>query len=285
MRQGEFGVERDRGAVFGGGLVGLPWSASTLPRLLCGGKYLGSSAIAVLYSAAASSGFPWSARTIAEIVVRRGVFGVEGGSRCDIRRRPVGLSLVFEDNPRLLCGAAYLGSSWIAVRYSAAASSGLPWSLEDDAEPDMRKSGSGVELDRSRYSATAASRLPWSLRHFARAMWVNAYLGSSLSAVPVFGGGLVRLALVGKNGTEPAMGVGGFGVELDGVLVIVWRPRQAYPGHRRHFQGSNAGCGGGSRELLSDIRRSPLLCCCHDPFLAKLLWIVALALVRQCRTG
>ena len=109
------------------GLVVLAWVRRAMPRLEWVLASSGLSRIAVRNSAIASSSLPWSRRAL----------------------------------PRLMWAMASSGLSRIAVRYSAIASSCLPWP-QGDAEVVVGLGVSGLSRIALRYSAIASSSLPWS---------------------------------------------------------------------------------------------------------------------------
>ena len=68
MGLGVVGLEPERAAVFGLGLVRLPWAARAMPRLLWAWAWSGWSRMAVRNSASASASLPWSVRTLPRLL-------------------------------------------------------------------------------------------------------------------------------------------------------------------------------------------------------------------------
>ncbi len=118
---------------------------------------------------------------VAEVVVGERVVGLEPDRRAEFGDRVIQLPLGFQGVAEATWACASSGSSRIAARNSAIASSCFPW------------------------SARARPRLSWA----------KASSGSSRIAVAVFGDRLLQLPLVGQGVTEVVVGHGVVGPEPD----------------------------------------------------------------------
>ena len=130
--------------------------------------------IAARYSAIASSNLPCGVRAMPRLV-RALQVGLEPQCGAVFGDRLIELPLFLEGAAEVGVGSCRdRGLSRSAVRYSAIASSSLPWSAQGDAEVAVGLGEIGLEADQgSRCSAIASSSLPWSCRALPRLVWAR----------------------------------------------------------------------------------------------------------------
>ena len=86
------------------------------------------------YSAIGLVALALGTQSVAEVVVGLGVVGLESDGGAVLGDGLVSLALARQDGAQLLCASAYSGLIRMAVRYSAMASSSLPWTPQGDAQ-------------------------------------------------------------------------------------------------------------------------------------------------------